>query len=84
MSAALLQIATVVEWDALGETALAALVAGTAFTLAWSLGIAGTARAAEARRENKPVEAAVAGAVGGLAFVVSVGLVVVGLIVMAS
>ena len=84
MSAALLQVATIIDWEALGETALAALVAGTAFTLAWSVGIAGTSRAAELNREDRRGRAAIAGAVGGLGFVISIGLVVVGLIVMAS
>ena len=59
MSAAVLQLATIVDWEALGETALAALIAGTGFTLAWSLGIAGTARAAELRREDRRFAAAV-------------------------
>jgi len=83
MSAAMLA-ATLVDWQALGETTLAALIAGTAFTLTFSLGIAGTARAAELNREDRRVAAAIAGLVGGLSLLLSMGLVVVGLIVMAS
>jgi len=81
---AVLPLATIVDWGALGETALAALVAGTAFTLTWSLGIAGTARAAEMNRQDRRFEAIVSGFVGGLSLLVSIGLVVVGLIVMLS
>ena len=83
MSAAMLA-ATLVDWQALGETTLAALIAGTAFTLTFSLGIAGTARAAELNREDRRFAAAIAGLVGGLSLLLSMGLVVVGLIVMAS
>ena len=81
---ALLQIATIVDWEALADTALAALIGGTLFTFSFSLAIVGTTRASELRRDDKPVEAFFAGLLGGLALVVSIGAVVVGLIVMVA
>jgi hypothetical protein len=79
-----LQLATIVDWEALADTALAALIGGTVFTLTFSLAIRGTTRAAELRLEDKRGKAFVAGALGGLALIVSLGAVVFGLLVMVA
>jgi len=54
-------LATVIDWTALGETVLAALVAGTVVTLFFSIGIYGATRFADLRRDGRPIEAALLG-----------------------
>jgi hypothetical protein len=73
-------LATVVDWASLGKTALAALVAGTGITLAFSLAILGTARAADLRRDGRAAAAAIALALGLVALAVSLAGVTVGLL----
>ena len=74
--------ATVVDWKALWETALASLVAGVGVTLAASVAIYGFATFAEARRDERggaAILAAVVAAIASLAFMAAIGA---GLVVM--
>jgi uncharacterized membrane protein YidH (DUF202 family) len=50
-------LASVVDTDALLQTVLASLVAGVGITIAFSIAIWGAVRAAEARRDERPVAA---------------------------
>lgn len=74
----------IVEWSALGETVASAIIAGTVVTLTFSVAIYGMIRAADLRRDGRSFEAAFAGALGGVALVLSLGAVALGLIVMVS
>ncbi len=80
----MIAVATVVDWEALLDTAVASLVAGVVVTLAASTAIYGAANFADARREER-YGAAVAGAalaaLGALAFAAAVAA---GLYVMIS
>jgi hypothetical protein len=74
-------LATVVDWAALGDAALASLVAGVAVTAIASTTIYGAATSAEARRNGRggvAILAAALAVVGGLAFAatIAVGLYV--------
>jgi hypothetical protein len=77
-------IATIVEGKALLDSVLASVVASVGITFAFSLGIWGVAQFTELSRNERPVAAAGAAAVGGLAMACVVAAVVVGIIVMTS
>lgn len=77
-------LATIVDWAALLDTAVASVAAGLVVTLAASTTIYGAATFADARREDRNGTAAVAailGLVGLLAFAATIGA---GLYVMIS
>ncbi len=74
----------VVEWGPLGETVASAIIAGTVVTLTFSIAIYGMTRSADLRRDGRPFEAAFAGLLGGVALVLSLAAVTLGLIVMVS
>jgi hypothetical protein len=73
-----------VDTEALGETVLAAIVAGVAVTLVFSIAIMGAARFAEESRGGRPVAAAAFAVVAAAAGVLFVALIVFGLVVMTS
>lgn len=77
-------VATVVDWGALGQTALFALVAGVGVTFAYSLAIVGAARFEELRRDERSLAAGAAAALLAVGVAVSVAAVVVGIVLMAS
>jgi hypothetical protein len=77
-------IATVVDVKELWETVLAALVAGVGITASFSVMIFGVARFAELRRTERPLLASAAGGLAALAFVVTVGGIILGMAVMLS
>jgi hypothetical protein len=79
-----LHLATVVDWKALGETALAALVAGTTITFTFSAAIYGATRAADMRRDGRSIESGLFAAFAALAVLASLAGVIAGLIVMIS
>lgn len=75
-------LAQIVDWKALGESTLASMVAGILVATSFSLGIVGTTKAAEFRRQDRHTVAAVAGALGALALLIAAGTVVLGVLVM--
>jgi hypothetical protein len=77
-------IATVVETKQLLETVIASIVAGVGVTATFSIMILGVARFAEHRRDERPVAAAVFGAIAVLSLLVTVGAIVLGMVVMLS
>jgi hypothetical protein len=79
-----LPIAEIVDGGALLNMLWASLVAGIGVTLAFSLAIHGTARAVDAGREGRAVEAVLFGVVGALALGAVLAGVVLGVIVMTQ
>lgn len=76
--------ATIVDWEALGETVLAAFGAGVGVTVTFSLAILGAVRLAEASRDGRRLEAGFFAALGLLGLGATLAAIVFGLIVMTS
>ena len=77
-------LAVVVETKELAQTALASVVAGVGITIVFSIAIWGAARFTDLSRNERPVAATAAAAVGTLGLAATIAIVVVGLIVMMS
>ncbi len=77
-------LATIVDTEALLETAVAALVAGVGVAFTFSLAILGAARYAEESRERRPVRAAAYAALGLLGLAASAAAIVAGIVAMTS
>ena len=80
----LLAPATVVDWEALADTALASLVGGIVVALSASTAIWGAATFADAQREERYGAAGLAAAVAVIGGVVFAGAIVAGLLVMIN
>ena len=80
----MLTLATIVDWKALGETVLAAVVAGLGVTLTFSIAILGATRSADATRDECNGEAAFFAAVAVIGGLATAGALAAGLIVMTS
>lgn len=76
--------AVVVETKELLETALASVIAGVGITVVFSIAIWGAARFVDLSRDDRPLAAGVAAAVGVLAVVATFAAVGVGIVVMTS
>ena len=77
-------VATVIDWEALLDTAVASVVAGVVVTIAASTMIYGATMSAEMQRNGRSGLALAAGALGVIGFLAFAGSVVLGLIVMIS
>ena len=77
-------VATVVDWEALLDTAVASIVAALVVVTAASVMIYGAAMSAEMRRNGRGGLALAAGALGVVGLLAFAGSVAVGLIVMIS
>jgi hypothetical protein len=77
-------VGTVIEGRDLWQTVVWAAGTGVGATLAFSFAIYGITRFADLNRDQKPVAAALAGALGVLAFVVCIAGCVIGIIVMSN
>jgi len=77
-------MATIVETKELLETIVASVVAGVGITVVFSIAIWGVARFADLGRDERPMAAAAAAALAGLALVATLGAVVFGIVVMTS
>jgi hypothetical protein len=75
-------IATIVHTEELLKTVVAAVVVGLGVTFAFSVAIWGASQFVELSRNERPVAAAMAGVVGGLALACVAGAVIAGIIVM--
>jgi hypothetical protein len=80
----MMELATIVDWKALGEIGLAAFVAGVGVALTFSLAILGFGRFAEANRRDHAFEAAAFAVVGVLGFLATAAAIVAGIVVMTS
>jgi hypothetical protein len=76
--------AVIVETEALLETVAASLVAGVGITGAFSVMIFGVARFADLRRDERPLLAGLTAGVALLAFAVTFGGIVLGIVAMTS
>lgn len=75
-------MAVLVETEALWQTVVASIVAGIGVTVIFSVSIWGAARFVDLSREDRPVAAGAAAALGGLALLVTLASVVFGIVVM--
>ena len=75
---------TIIEGKQLWQTIVWAIGSGVVLTLAFSVAIYGATRFADLNRDEKPIAAGLAAALGVLAFVVCIGGVVLGIIVMTN
>lgn len=80
----LVPVASVVDWNALWETAVASVIAGVGITTAISTAIYGFASFADARRDERGGAAAAAALLAFAASAIFVAAIVFGLIVMIS
>jgi hypothetical protein len=77
-------VAEIVQTKELVETVIASVVAGVGVTAVFSMAIWGGARFADLSRGGRPVAAAFAAALAGLALTTTLAAVVVGIVVMTS
>ena len=77
-------LATIVDWETLGEVALASLIAVVGVTLSFSLAIVGATRMIDMRRDGRGVEAGAYAALMILALAGSGAAVAFGVIVMTT
>jgi hypothetical protein len=77
-------LATVVDWEALGEVVVAALVAGLAVTVAFSVAILGATRAVDLRRDGHGAAASVYVVVGVVGILATTAAIVLGILAMTS
>jgi hypothetical protein len=76
--------AEIVETKELLQTVAYSLVAAIGVTTAFSLAIYGVTRAAEFRRDERPIASTAAGALGALGLAVCVAAIALGVIVMTT
>ncbi len=77
-------LGTLVDTKALLQTAGASLVAGLGVTLVFSIMVFAATRLADLRRDDRPVLAVAAGALAGIALIVTVAAIVLGIVVMSQ
>ncbi|HKH65422.1 MAG TPA: hypothetical protein VKA35_08165 [Solirubrobacterales bacterium] len=77
-------IAEIVHTDELLQTIAASVVAGVGVTFAFSVGIWGAGQFIELSRNERPVAATAALALGGLALACVAAAIVIGIVVMTS
>jgi hypothetical protein len=77
-------LATIVDWSALGQTVLAALLSGVGVAFTFSLGILGVARFTDGSRELGLLGSIAFGLLALLGMLATVGAIVFGVIVMTS
>ncbi|MDQ3934264.1 MAG: hypothetical protein M3340_06490 [Actinomycetota bacterium] len=76
--------AEVVDWATLLEVVYQALAAGLGVSLAFSIAVAGSTKLADEIRENRMTRAAIFGAIAGLALLVCIAAIVLGIVVMTA
>jgi cation transporter-like permease len=77
-------MAVLVETKQLLETVIVSLVAGVGITVVFSVAIWGVARFADLNRNERPLAAGAAATMAGLAVLVTLTAVVLGIVVMSS
>ena len=77
-------LATIVDWETLGEVALASLIAVIGVTLSFSLAIVGATRMIDMRRDGRSIEAGAYATLMILALAGSLAAVAFGVIVMTT
>jgi hypothetical protein len=79
-----MSVAAIVESKELIETVIASVVGGIGVTFVFSLAIWGAARFIDLSRSDRPLAAAAAATVAGLALAATLGGLVLGIVVMTS
>jgi hypothetical protein len=77
-------VAVIIHTKDLAQTVVASLVTGVGVTFVFSIAIWGAARFADLSRDQRPVAAGAAAALGALALAVTLATIVVGIVVMTS
>jgi hypothetical protein len=77
-------LATIVDWDTLGQVAAASFLAGVGVTTAFSFAILGATRMVDMRRQGRSVEAGAYAALLILGLAASAAAVAFGVIVMTT
>jgi hypothetical protein len=80
----MLSMASIVDWEALGKTVAASVVAGVGIAIAFSLAIYGATRFAEARRTGASLATVAAGGLTVLALGACLAAITGGILVMTS
>ena len=76
------QIASIVDWDALLQVVWASLLAGVGVTGAYGVALLGTTRALDLSRQGRPAEAVIFAIVGVVALAAVLAAIVFGIVVM--
>ena len=79
-----MSLATVVDWSALGQTVVAAFLAGVGVAFAFSLGILGASRLSDSSQDLGLVGTVGYGLLTGLGFLATAAAIAFGIIVMTS
>jgi hypothetical protein len=77
-------LATIVDWDALAQTALAALLSGVGVAFSFSIGILGAAKLSDPAHEHGVAGRIFFGGLVLLGMAATIGAIVFGLVVMTS
>jgi hypothetical protein len=77
-------IATVVDWNALGEVVLASLAAGVAVALTFSLLIVGWARSVEMRHHGRSIAATAYVVLAGVSLATFLGGIVLAIVLITN
>ena len=77
-------LASIVDWDALGQTVLAAILSGVGVAFTFSLGILGVARVTDRTREVGVLGMIAFGLLALCGMVATVAAIVFGVVVMTS
>jgi uncharacterized membrane protein YidH (DUF202 family) len=77
-------LATIVDWSAVGQTIVAALITGIGVIFAFSLAVLGAARWIDLSHDGRAVAAATAAVMGLIAFAVCIAAIVLGIVVMTT
>jgi hypothetical protein len=77
-------LAEIVDWNALGQTVLAAVIAGVGVAFSFSLGILGSARFSDRSRDPGSLGRLAYGALAVAGMLATVAAIVFGIIVMTS
>jgi hypothetical protein len=75
-------LASLVEGEELAQSVVASVVAGVGVTVVFSVGIWGAIRFVDLSREERPLAAATAAALAGLALAATMAAVIIGIVVM--
>jgi uncharacterized membrane protein YidH (DUF202 family) len=77
-------VGTIVDWQAVWQTIVAAVVAGLGITFAFSLAVLGATRWVDLSHDGRNAAAIAAAVMGLLAFAVCIAGVVLGIVVMTT
>ncbi len=77
-------LATIVDWTAVFQTIVAAIVSGVGVTLAFSIAVLGATRWVDLSRDGRGAAALAAATVGVVAFAVCIAAIVLGIVVMTT